>query len=657
MLDEKGTVTGIVFTMRDITQHGQTEEHLRTLFSAMEQSPASVVITDASASITYVNKIYTEITGYTAAELIGCNPRLIKSGLTPDVTYRDLWQTINSGNEWRGEFLNKKKNGDLFWESNVISPVLDADGRITHFLAVKEDITERRRVEELIREQASLLDIANDAIIVCDLDNYVIFWNKGAERMYGWVKDEAVGSNTTTLLYSEERGSKNNEVLSSTLANDQWAGEIRQKTKDGREVTVQSRWNLVRDKQGNPKSILIVNTDISEKKVLEAQFLRAQRMESLGTLAGGIAHDLNNVLAPILMSIQILKGRTADEKMHRILSTLETSAMRGGEMVKQILVFARGMGGEQSFIDPRHLVLDVLSILKETIGKKIHVVTKLDEGLWKIIGDLTQLHQVLMNLCINSRDAMPNGGVLTISCENSHVDENFARMLPEVAAGSYVILTVTDTGVGMPRDVIDKIFDPFFTTKDIGKGTGLGLSTVHAIVKAHGGFINVLSEVGKGSTFKVYFPAFAPEDDVPQPAHAGPLVRGKGEFILVVDDEVAIREITKSTLVSFNYNVMTAADGTEALALFAQHADEIDLVLTDMMMPFMDGPTTVRAIRKIKPEVKVITTTGLAENFDRTMLADEPVQGFLPKPYTAVRLLEVIQQVLYGIETPEEGKN
>jgi two-component system cell cycle sensor histidine kinase/response regulator CckA len=251
---------------------------------------------------------------------------------------------------------------------------------------------------------------------------------------------------------------------------------------------------------------------------------------------------------------------------------------------------------------------------------------------------------------------MPNGGVLTISCENSHVDENFARMLPEINAGSYVILTVTDTGLGMPRDVIDKIFDPFFTTKDIGKGTGLGLSTVHAIVKAHGGFINVLSEVGKGSTFKVYFPAFAPEDDAPQPAHAGPLVRGKGEFILVVDDEVAIREITKSTLISFNYTVMTAADGTEALALFAQHADEIDLVLTDMMMPFMDGPTTVRAIRKIKPDVKVITTTGLAENFDRTMLADEPVQGFLPKPYTAVRLLEVIQHVLYGIEIPDEGK-
>ncbi|HLP16293.1 MAG TPA: PAS domain S-box protein [Bacteroidota bacterium] len=648
--DEKERTTGIVLTMRDITEHRYTEEHLRTLFRAMEQSPASVVITDASTQITYVNKKYTEITGFTQAELIGRNPRIVKSGLTPPETYREMWQTVNAGNEWRGEFLNKKKNGELFWESNVISPVLDTDGKITHILAVKEDITERRRVEELIREQASLLDIANDAIIVCDLDNYIIFWNKGAERMYGWAKEEAVGSNTTSLLYAHERSSKNNEVLMATLANDQWAGEIRQQAKDKHELTVQSRWNLVRDKRGNLKSILIVNTDITEKKVLEAQFLRAQRMESLGTLAGGIAHDLNNVLAPILMSIQILKGRTSDEKMLRILTTLETSAMRGGEMVKQILVFARGMGGEQSLIDPHHLVHDVQSILKETIGKKIHVVTRTDDELWKIVGDLTQLHQVLMNLCINARDAMPNGGSLTITCENTHVDDHLARVLPNVDAGSYVLLTVSDTGVGMTHEVIEKIFDPFFTTKDLGKGTGLGLSTVHAIVKSHGGFINVVSELGRGSTFKVYFPAFAPTDDMMPAAQSGPLVKGKGECILVVDDEVAIREITKSTLSSFNYSVLTAADGTEALAIFAQHADDIDLVLTDMMMPFMDGPTTVRAIRKINPSVKVITTTGMTENFDRTMLADEPIQGFLPKPYTAVRLLEAIQQVLYGIE-------
>lgn len=646
--DDDGTVRGSVLTMRDVTAHRNTEEHLRTLSRAMEQSPASVIITDASSTIMYVNKKYTEITGYSYDELIGNTPRIVKSGLTPAETYEEFWQTINAGNEWHGEFLNKKKNGELYWESNVISPVLDGERKITHILAVKEDITERRNAEELIREQASLLDIANDAIIVCDLDNYIIFWNKGAERMYGWTREEAVGSNTTTLLYEPLKAAKNNDVLSSTLASDQWAGEIRQRTKANAEVTVQSRWNLVRDKRGLPKSILIVNTDITEKKVLEAQFLRAQRMESLGTLAGGIAHDLNNVLAPILMSIQILKGRTADEKMLRILSTLETSAMRGGEMVKQILVFARGMGGEQTVIDPRHLVLDVQSILKETIGKKIQVEAEVEENLWKFVGDVTQLHQVLMNLCINARDAMPNGGVLTLGGDNTHIDENFARMLPEVSPGSYVMLTVTDTGVGMPRSIIEKIFDPFFTTKDIGKGTGLGLSTVHAIVKSHGGFINVFSEVGRGTTFKVYFPALAPQDEMQKPDHTGPMVMGKGECILVVDDEVAIREITKSTLSSFNYSVMTAADGTEALAIFAQHSDSIDLVLTDMMMPFMDGPTTVRAIRKISPTVKIITTTGLTENIDRTMLADEPIQGFLPKPYTAVRLLEAIQKALYG---------
>ncbi len=650
--NENGLIRGAVLTLHDETGHRNTEEHLRTLSRAMEQSPASVVITDAEAVITYVNNKYTEITGYSFDELVGQNPRIIKSGLTPVETYRDLWRTINAGMEWHGEILNKKKNGELFWESNVISPVLDGDRNITHILAVKEDITDRRNAEELIREQASLLDIANDAIIVCDLDNYIIFWNKGAERMYGWTQEEAIGSNTTTLLYHPSKSIKNNDVLSSTLAADQWTGEIRQRTKSDQELTVQSRWTLVRDKRGIPKSILIVNTDITEKKVLEAQFLRAQRMESLGTLAGGIAHDLNNVLAPILMSIQILKGRTADEKMLRILTTLETSAMRGGEMVKQILVFARGMGGEQTVIDPHLLVLDVQSILKETIGKKIHVLADVQENIWKFVGDITQLHQVLMNLCINARDAMPNGGMLTISAANTQVDENFARTLPDVNAGSYMMLTVTDTGVGMPREVIEKIFDPFYTTKDIGKGTGLGLSTVHAIVKSHGGFINVFSEIGKGTTFRVYFPAFAPQDEMQKPEQAGPMVMGKGECILVVDDEVAIREITKSTLTSFNYSVLTAADGTEALAIFAQHADSIDLVLTDMMMPFMDGPTTVWAIRKISPSVKIITTTGLTEKIDRSMLANEPVQGFLPKPYTAIRLLEAIQNALYGNGAP-----
>jgi CheY-like chemotaxis protein len=232
-----------------------------------------------------------------------------------------------------------------------------------------------------------------------------------------------------------------------------------------------------------------------------------------------------------------------------------------------------------------------------------------------------------------------------------YVDEVFARPLTDVSAGSYVLLTVTDTGVGMPRSVLDKIFDPFFTTKAAGKGTGLGLSTVQAIVKSHGGFITVTSELGRGTTFKAYFPAFAPQDEMQKPDQIGPMVMGKGECILVVDDEVAIREITKSTLTSFNYTVLTAADGTEALAIFAQNSASIKLVVTDMIMPFMDGPTTVRAIRKIVPSTKIIATTGLAEDIDKASFADDPIQGFLIKPYTAVRLLEAIQQALYGGST------
>src|SRR5262249_46844327 len=272
-------------------------------------------------------------------------------------------------------------------------------------------------------------------------------------------------------------------------------------------VIVESQWTLVSDDAGQPKSILIVNTNISEKKKMEAQFLRTQRMDSIGTLAGGIAHDLNNVLAPILMSVEMLKEKFKDDQSRRMLTILESSAKRGADMVKQVLTFARGVDGERVLLQTRHLIKEVTKIMGETFPKTIQVKSNVSEKLWTIMGDATQLHQVLLNLAVNARDAMPDGGTITVTAENTSLEQIPEQKNFDAKPGFYVVIKVSDSGTGIPPEVIDKIFEPFFTTKEMGKGTGLGLSTVLGIVKSHGGFVQVETEINKGTTFLVYLPA------------------------------------------------------------------------------------------------------------------------------------------------------
>jgi signal transduction histidine kinase/CheY-like chemotaxis protein len=426
----------------------------------------------------------------------------------------------------------------------------------------------------------------------------------------------------------------------------EWRGELRQVRRDGAEIIVESRWTLVRDDQREPSSILVINTDITEKKRMEAQFLRAQRMESIGTLAGGIAHDLNNVLSPILMAIDMLKLKATDEASRKWLEVLRTNAERGGDMVRQVLSFARGVEGERVALQPKHLIKEIVKILRETLPKSVEISFRLPEDLWIISADATQMHQVLMNLCVNARDAMPDGGSISISAENTFVDENYARMHIEAKPGRFVLITVSDTGPGMPPEIQSRIFEPFFTTKEMTKGTGLGLSTALTIVKSHGGFINVYSEIHKGSQFSLYLPAL----DAPGTAEAstlrGDLPLGNGELVLVVDDEESIREITRGTLETFGYAVLTASDGTEALALYADRKNEIAVVLTDMVMPFMDGPATIRALQRMNPDIKIIAASGLMVGHKLGEASIEGVKVFLSKPYTAEKVLKALDQVL-----------
>ena len=509
---------------------------------------------------------------------------------------------------------------------------------------LKSEIDQRKKGEEKIAQQAALLDVTRDAIIVRDLDECIIFWNSGAAHLYGWQSEEVLGKSAAELFF-KETPSKFDEAKKVLLEKGEWQGECTHLTKDGREIAVNSHWTLVKDQAGKPKSILVINTDITEQKRLQAQFLRSQRMESVGTLAGGIAHDLNNILTPILLSVEVLRNKVVGDSALKMLDVLESSAKRGAGIIKQILTFARGTQGEKTSLQPKYLVSEIEKMISDTFPRSIQITTKSVKHPWIIQGDPTQLYQVLMNLCVNARDAMPNGGVLNIETDNVVLDEHMTGIHLDAKSGSYVVISVSDAGMGIPASVIDKIFEPFFTTKEIGKGTGLGLSTVIGIVKSHGGFVTVYSEINKGTRFKVYLPATDTKESEGAMDDKVELPKGKGELVLVVDDEDAIRDIQKRTLEAHGYSVLTARDGTEAIVKYSSNQEMIEVVVTDMMMPYMDGVATIRAIRRLNPAVKFIGMSGLLEGTDYNKVVGGDVI-FLQKPYTTEKFLTTLNEVI-----------
>jgi len=646
-----GSIDYFVAMLQDITKQHRMEQALREnerKFRALFEDANDAIYIMHNGSFSDCNAKGLEYFGVKREEIIGRSPADFSPSNQVDgrdsvEKATEFIQAALAGKPQFFEWMNQRPDGTPVCSDVSLSRFEVGDK--AYLQAIARDITERKKSEEQIVEQAALLDNARDSILVCDLDGKILFWNKGSERMYGWTCQEVLNRNIAGLLYPNPK--KFEEIKGTTNTQGEWHGELQKLAKDRHEMTVEARWTLIRDNKGDPKSMLSINTDITERKKIEAQFMRAQRMESIGTLAGGIAHDLNNILAPIMMSIEILKTMSENPQTAKILETIEVSAKRGADIVRQVLSFARGMEGERIEVQPKHLLQELENIIKDTFPKDIRMQFSIPNNTWTILGDPTQVHQILLNLSLNARDAMPNGGSLTMGVENWVVDEQYAAMHVEARAGRYVSITVTDSGMGMTKGTIDKIFEPFFTTKDINKGTGLGLSTVMAIVKSHSGFINVYSELGKGTTFTVYLPAMEISSEARiEQAKEISLPRGKGETILVVDDEASVVIITSQTLQAFGYQVLTATDGADALGVYLKHQNEIAVVLTDMMMPVMDGPAMIHALMRINPLVKIIAASGLKANDSVAKASGGGVKHFLTKPYTAGTLLKTMRTIL-----------
>lgn len=421
------------------------------------------------------------------------------------------------------------------------------------------------------------------------------------------------------------------------------AEEQLQKAHDNLELRVQERTAMLNDANTTLRT-QIIELQKAEEKIREQseQVLRSQRMESIGKLAGGIAHDLNNALTPIIVGTQLLRDNKSDTDRNKLLDVIYASANRGAAMVKHIITFARGSKSQSQQVPLSQLVNEMAKIIRETFPKSILINANLGKEFWNVSGDATELHQVLSNLCVNARDAMPQGGELTLKVENVALSQETKSVSADIPPGCYVVLTIADTGTGIPPEVLPRIFEPFFSTKAADKGTGLGLSTVIEIIKNHNGYVQIHSEVGKGTEFKIYLPASKSAVMAKSNEPEKPLPVGHGEMILLMDDEATVRQLTQTTLQNYGYRVVTAMSGLDGITAFEEHKDEIKLLVSDTDMPFLDGIVAIRAIQKLKPEIPVIITSDNQRDEDQLKRIDTNHLTILEKPYTVEQLLNAV---------------
>jgi PAS domain S-box-containing protein len=638
-------------------QQDQIQEHKRAADGLRENEKRYRHLVEiANVGIWTVNaEGKTNFANPKAAETLGCTvPEML--GLPPAqfIFMEDLPPTIRGLDLQRGapsepiEFRMRDKTGNELWVRAYFAAVLGQLGEYLGALLVFANCTSRKRAEERLRAEALLLESAQDAIVICDSNLHILSWSPSAARLYGWASEEVLGRDTFELLCQKSAPAEKETVLAGLRQRGRWRGELSQVTKQGTVLEADVRFSAAPAVPGKPASVLFLANDVTERKRAQAQLLREHRLETAGNLAAGLSHELNNALAPILLSAQILRGKQLKPDEQELAAGIEVSAQRSAELLKQAMIFARGLEGQRVLIDPTHRLREIAQIGREMFPRNVQVLAHVPAGTWSFKGDPSQLHQALLKLCVNARDAMPNGGVLWLRVANRQLEAD-AAVSGGLPAGPFVEIEVQDTGRGIPLAIQDRIFEPFFSTKDRCHATGLGLSIAMGIIRSHGGTIEVRSQPGAGATFSILLPAVLQKTAPPAEPPTGPPA-GRGELILMVEDEAGLRDVTRTMLNQYGYQVLAASDGVEALGLLSQHQGRVKLVFTNLSMPAMDGPSLARAARRIDPHVRIIASSALGTSVQQTdkvaALQSLGISRLLAKPYTAQELLRAVRDEL-----------
>jgi PAS domain S-box-containing protein len=644
----------VVAVVRDITERKGAEEQLRLHATALEAAANAIVITNRDGTIVWVNPAFTEFTGYTLEEAAGQKPSIIRSGEHDAAFYKTLWDTILSGQPWQGEMINRRKDGTTYFEEQTITPVMDETGEITNFIAIKQDVTERKQAEEALSESQEryhdLIENSLDIIYTHDLDGNYTSANKAVEDILGYTIEEAVTKNFATTVVPEDI-EKATQMSSDLLAGKEApVTELDVFAKDGHRVSLEINAKLIQE-NGVPVGIQGVARDVTERKHLEEQLRQSQKLESIGRLAGGIAHDFNNMLTAINGYSELaLRRLTSEDPIRPNIEEIKKAGERSALLTNQLLAFSRRQILRPETIHINDNINDTTNMLQRLIGEDIELEIALEPNVGSIKFDPGQLSQIIMNLAVNARDAMPDGGKLTIETANVFLDPEYASGHVGVLPGAYVMLSVADNGTGMPPEVQEQIFEPFFTTKEVGKGTGLGLATVYGIVKQSGGNIRVYSEVRGGTTFKIYIPRVIAEDEIIETREPSIKLALGGETILLAEDESTVRSLSRKVLEACGYSVIEAANGIEALEIFKFSTADIDLLFTDVVMPGMGGRELAEKLLEINPNLPVLFSSGYTDDAIVMHGVLDANVNFIQKPFTLDNLARIVRDLLDAAE-------
>lgn len=606
---------------------------------------AIVSITDAQGRILYANDKFCQSAKRRRDELIGQNHRILKSGHHDAEFYAQMWETISRGKVWHGQICNRAGDGSLFWVETTIVPFADDAGEPYKYVAIRTDITLLKQVREQLRLNTTALEVAANSILITDQDGKILWVNQAFCEMTGYTAEEVIGQTPRLLRSSREDPAVYDEIWQTITANQVWRGQIINQRKDGSTYTEEQTISPVCDAQGRITHFIAIKQDISQRLQTEEALRRSQKMEAVGQLSGGIAHDFNNQLGVIVGYLDFLDNALDDAKQLKWVQTARRASQRCIDLTRQLLAFSRHQAVNQTLIDVNEVIGEIQTMISRSITPQIETGYQLDAALWTVEADAGELQDALLNMAINARDAMPEGGRLQIETRNVTLDKAAAAVNPEARAGDFVRIRVGDTGEGMDEATLQRLFEPFFTTKPKGKGTGLGMAMVYGFVKRYKGFLTVQSEPGKGTIIDLFLPRSESDDTAPaeDAGQAGALPRGD-ETLLIVDDEADLLELAGHYLADLGYRTLCAENAAGALDLLRKHED-IALLFSDIVMPGgMNGYELAKQARALRPEIKVLLTTGFSQEQQQDV--DGQPLSVLTKPYQQAELAACVRTLL-----------